>query len=635
MENKETKITLKVEASKANKEVKGVKKNIDKAEKSTKDLNKASSKTPKLLKGIRNGFKLIGTAMKAAGIGLVIALFAKLTEVLSRNQKVVDVFNKVMTTLEIMFTDFFSLLTDNIEPIKEFFVDIFENPVENIKALGTAIKDNIIERIESAIMVFGLAGKAIKQFMGGDFSGAADTAKQAGKELVDVATGVDDSFNKISNGVGKAIDKVSEYAEETYNSADALVELRKQQRLQEARLRGITLEYQNQQETLRQVRDDERVSIDERIKANEDLADSLIEQGNVEKGIIRDRISLIQQEIANGDTSIEKQEELINAKNDLVDVEERINGFRSEQQINENALQKEREENLNQLKEIGKTEQELAKQELKNQLTNRKKLIEVTVATEEEQNRLLLEAQREYNDGIIALEADKEKRLQEVLNQFIPEDEQGLSEAEKFELERERKREQFEKELEDLDKSEEEKANLLKKYDNDTTKESIRLAEEETQRKKMLKEMEVSMALGALSTITNALAEGSNVAKGFAAAEAIWSAYQGINAALADGEIPFPLRIANAVAIGTQAFANVKSIMSTDPQKGGQMSNGGGNQRNVISQSPRFDVVGDSDRLRDVEEEENKEPQESFVVSKKVSNQQELDRNKQTNSRFI
>lgn len=631
MANKETIITLKVEASKANKSVEGLDKNIDKAKKSTKDLNKESKKTPKLLKAMKGGIKGIGTALKAAGIGIVVALLAKFGEVLSRNQKAVDFFNKAITTLETVFTDLFSLFSNSIDPVKEFFTDLFENPQENIKAFGKLIKDNIIERFTSAIKTFGLAGKAIRQFFEGDFSGAADTAKQAGKEFIDVTTGVDDSFNKIGTGVKDTINAISEYAVETYNTADALVELRKQQRLQEARLRGITLEYQNQQETFRQIRDDERNSIDERIKANEDLAQSLIEQGKVEKGIINDRISLIQQEIANGDTSIEKQEELINAKNDLVDIEERINGFRSEQQINENALQKEREENLKQLQEIGKTEEELAKQELKNQLEDRKKLIEVTVETEEEKNKLLLEAQKQYNESLVTLEDEKQQAFQDVINKYLPEDEVGLSEAEKFKLERERKREQFEIELEDLEKSEEEKAKLLAKFDNQTKTQRERINEEEVKGKKAVEATKVDLVANAVGNISQYLEEGSTLAKGFAVAEALYNTYLGITEGLKAPTLP--QRIAEISFASITGFGAVDNILGT-PENA---SNGGG-RGTVVSannSSPRFDVVGDSQRLRDIDDQEDTEPQEVFVVSKKVTSQQELDRNRQNNSRFI
>ena len=66
----------------------------------------------------------IGTALKAAGIGLVVALLAKLGEVFSKNQKVLDTFNTAMTALEIAFNDLFSFISNlNYKFHREVLVD--------------------------------------------------------------------------------------------------------------------------------------------------------------------------------------------------------------------------------------------------------------------------------------------------------------------------------------------------------------------------------------------------------------------------------------------------------------------------------------------------------------------------------
>lgn len=622
----------------ANKELDNTRDKVEGVTKETQNLNRESKKTPALLKGISKGFKAIGTAIKAAGIGIVIGLVAKLGEAFSKNQKFLDGFNVSMEFLSRVMNDFVNFLIDSVEPVKAFFTDIFENPLENVKALGTAIKDNIIERFKSSIEVFGLAGKAIKQFFEGDFSGAMDTAKEAGKELVDVATGVDNSADKIAETVTKGAKAIGEYATETYNAAEAQVELKKQADLAESTIRQSILLYQNEIEKQRQIRDDVSLTLDEREKANNRVGELLQEQGKKEKALAQLRVNEAQAALDANEGNVELQKALIDAKTEQIDVEERITGFISEQKTNEVALQEERRQNLQEIRKIGAEKEQLAKIELENELENNRLLIERTISDEEERNAALLAAESQYNNALAELEEEKLTKLQEIQDKFIPEEEQGLSEAEKFELERERKREQFEKELEDLKIQEEEKAELLKEFDKDTSEEAIRLAEEETARKKMLKEQEVQMALGALSVITNALAEGSDVAKGFAAAEAIWSAYKGINAALADGEIPFPIRVANSIAIGVTAFKNVQSILSTDPEKGASGMRGNVNNSTPRREAaPRFDTVGDSRRVRDaeIENESKREPIEAFVVSKKVTSQQELDRTKNNNSRFI
>src|SRR6056297_1010659 len=85
-------------------------KGADKAEKTTKTINKETSELDnnakksnksftKLSKGglknFTSGLKAVGGALKALGIGLLLGLVAKLTDVLSRNQKVVDAVSTV------------------------------------------------------------------------------------------------------------------------------------------------------------------------------------------------------------------------------------------------------------------------------------------------------------------------------------------------------------------------------------------------------------------------------------------------------------------------------------------------------------------------------------------------------------
>ena len=91
-------------------------KSIGKASDETKDLDKGLEETGK---SGSKGFRAIGTAvkgfgmaLKAAGIGLVIALFVSLKEALERNQKVMDTVNTIMGTISITFNQVADVLTD-------------------------------------------------------------------------------------------------------------------------------------------------------------------------------------------------------------------------------------------------------------------------------------------------------------------------------------------------------------------------------------------------------------------------------------------------------------------------------------------------------------------------------------------
>ena len=50
------------------------------------------------------GIKAVGTAFKAAGIGLIVALVAGLTEAFSRNKRIMDGVSVVLGTIQEVFT---------------------------------------------------------------------------------------------------------------------------------------------------------------------------------------------------------------------------------------------------------------------------------------------------------------------------------------------------------------------------------------------------------------------------------------------------------------------------------------------------------------------------------------------------
>jgi len=241
-------------------------------------LDKSAATAGKGVGGISKAFKSLGVAMKAAGIGLVIGALAKLSEIFMQNQKVADGFNTAMEVLSIAFNDFVGFIVNNGGAVVDFFKAIFENPLESVKALGQSIKNNIIERFESFLDTLGFLASAVKKVFSGDFAGALEDVKSAGKESIDVLTGVNNTFDKATEFVGEATEAVKNYATETFKAASENVKLAKAAELAAVKNQGLIEKYDRQAEQLRQIRDDESKSIEERIKANEDLAKVLDEQ---------------------------------------------------------------------------------------------------------------------------------------------------------------------------------------------------------------------------------------------------------------------------------------------------------------------------------------------------------------------
>jgi len=340
------KVSLEIEAKTgtATSEIKDLQSGIGKL---NDEVVKGNKQTEKGLKGVgesaegtSKGVKGIGNALKGAGIGLAIAAFAKLVEVFNENQKVLDFFNITFEALSLAFNDFFNFLNNNIGTVIDYFKQSFDDPMQNVKDFGNAIKENLIERFESFLDTLGFLASAVKKVFSGDFAGALDDVKLAGKESLDVLTGVNDVFDKSVDIVTKVTKSVVNYTKSTIASAKAIVELNRQAEFASVINQGLIEKYDRQAEQQRQIRDDETKTIAERIAANEKLGEILDEQRTLmlENAAAIERAAQAQfDKNANDANAIALQE----AKNEVAAIEAQIEGFRSEQLINKIGLERE------------------------------------------------------------------------------------------------------------------------------------------------------------------------------------------------------------------------------------------------------------------------------------------------------
>ena len=120
-----------------------------------------------------------------------------------------------------------------------------------------------------------------------------------------------------------------------------MTELNKQAELSDVINQGLIEKYDLQAEQQRQIRDDERNTIADRIAANELLGEILDEQEKAMMDQANIRLAQAQMNANLDQNNIEFQKELIDAKNEVAAVEAQIAGFRSEQLSNEEALERE------------------------------------------------------------------------------------------------------------------------------------------------------------------------------------------------------------------------------------------------------------------------------------------------------
>ena len=566
-------VELQAKTDKAISEIEDLKKEIQKL---NKEVEKGNKQTEDGLKGVENaskdtakGIKGIGNALKAAGIGLAIAAFAKLKEIFEQNQKVADGFNTAFEFVSIAFNDFANFVINNTGAITGFFKSIFEDPKQALTDFANAFKRNIQERFESYLDTLGFIASAVKKVFSGDFKGALEDVKSAGKESLDVLTGVNNTFDKGTEAVTKVVKATSDYVKETGKAAAGNVQLEKNARLAEAANQGLIEKYDRQAEQLRQTRDDESKSFEERIKANEELGKLLDEQEKAMMANADARVKQAAAELAKNKDNVDLQVAYQEALNEQAAIEAQITGFRSEQQTNTNSLLREQKDLQNELALIGKSEREIERIELQQDYDAKKALIEREITDEAVKNEMLLALQKDYNDKLDKLNEDS-----------------SVKEAQWAEWTTEQK----------LNYAKNGLAGLAQNLGKETAAGKA-----------------AAVASALISTYQGAQDSYASLAKipvvgpalGFAAAAA-------------------------AVAAG---MANVKAITSTKtPQTaglGGGSSPSVARPSAPTSAPPAFNIVGASDtnQLAEAIGGQSQQPVKAYVVSNDVSTAQELDRN--------
>ena len=626
-EKRSINIDIKTNADETAKDFEKVADSVNDVETQVQDLNAGAEGGVKGFKKMSTAAKGLGVALKAAGIGLVVALFAKFKEILNENQKVVDFFNTTFEALSLAFNDFFNFVSDNFGGIVDAFKAIFEDPIQSIKNLGNAIKNNIIERFNSAIESIGFLGDAIVKVFSGDFEGAAESAKNAGKEFIDTLTGVDDTFDKTVETVGKVIDATSEYVTETVKAAKANVDLAKAAEIARVRQQGIVEEFDRQAEKLRQVRDEERNTIEERIAANDKLKETLDEQ---EKAALK----LVDLQIAAAAAQFKKNKNqeneiaLIEAQQERLAVLAQIEGFRSEQLANDLALDREKIELTNTKLEseanLGIERKRINAEQIADDLARLQRQQEIDAEEKAIQTARLQRVIDEAKDGTQA-KIDAQIALDE------------------FEVEAERKRLERAQEIADktaeINKESTDKQIASAKTLADTEKaiQDARLANAEAgislfktlagennklQALAIAAESAVSIAKTIITTQSaNAAATAQGAALAIPTAGASVAA---ASAAVVQNNISAGISIAAQIAAAAKGISALGGGASAP--SGGTINGGGGGG----SQPPNFNVVGDSslNQLASLQQQ----PTKAFVVSGEVTTAQALDRNRVQNA---
>jgi hypothetical protein len=330
------------------------------AKKTNKSLDETGEAQKKASKGsdvLKTGIKGVGLAFKAMGIGIVVAALKFFFDALKSNQRVVDAFAKVTGTIGIVMKEVVAAIisaVDQVSKASQGFDGLKKVMMGLLTVAITPLKLSFYQ-IKLALEVAQLAWES-SFFGGGDEEkikelrlGIEDTslaiketavdAVQAGKDIVN---NLGKAASEIGGVVGEVVDGISDISiKAAAAQAEANVSLQNNAILALANQQLLLEKADIAAEKQRQIRDEERNSITDRIAANEELGKVLDNQETAMLAVADAQIAAAEvNNQING--TIESQAELINTLANRQGVLAQIEGFRSEQKMNDLQLDRER-----------------------------------------------------------------------------------------------------------------------------------------------------------------------------------------------------------------------------------------------------------------------------------------------------
>ena len=618
---------------KLNETINETNKESKKAADSVEEVGKSGAAAEGGLKKVGKGFKAIGTAFKAMGIGLIVSAFFALKEVFTQNQKVADGLSTVFETISIVLNEVTNVVMEVYNSVSEATggFDALGKVLGGITKLFIAPFKATFFGIKLAVEEVQLAWEK-SPFGGGDLTTInelQDQIKQTKEDLKDVGKEVVQAGSDIATNLVEAAGEVGSFVTETVKGVKEIsisaakeqaklnVEIRNQAEIAAAQQSLLIEKYDQQAEKLRQVRDEERNSIDERIEANNKLNDVLDKQ---QEALLKQadlQVRAAQNEVNKSD-NLENQIALIEAVANREGVLAQIEGLRSEQLANDLALSKEK--------------------------------LELNQALIESQSALSFE-EKKFNAERIEDDNLRIERLKEILEEEKQVELERLQN--KIDSYKEGTQARLDAQIEYNTLSQELRLELISLEDEQR---DLSLAKDLEANKKRA-ENEKQLQEAKFNAVSNTLSSISNIAELFAGkskkqqerafkvqkaaniASATMETYKGATAAfnsLASIPVVGPVLggVAAAAAISA-GLVNVKNIASQKFDGGGTPSDEGSrpnipNLSTPQSVQPSFNIVGDSG-VNELEALKS-QPSKAYVVSGEVTTQQALDRNRQRNA---
>lgn len=578
-------------ANESSKEFKKLQKDLEESNKKINSLGGTTKKTGSAFGAMSK------TLMSGLGIGIVIQLVDKVTEILMQNQVVVDAVNTAFTGLTIAVTNISDAITDAFNTVSEANggFDATKKVIGSLLNIALIPLKLVFNELKLAVLgiqlaweqsIFGDGDQERITELKDNISETADTIVGLGDELLENGKVIVDNIGEAANEViegtkavtNAAIESVEEMSVESLtNQSKALVQAEKAYEKLEIKQQGLIEQYDREAEVQRQIRDNVNLSIEDRITANEKLSEILLKQAEAERATVTERIDILQMQENLLGTNEDRQNEILRLKAEEAAINARITGQKSEQLTNENALLQEKEDILNSTKE---TQREIAEIEDEVYLSG----IEDKIFAFEEEKRLLQER--------------TDLRLQS-LQEEIALAEEGTAKFAKLQNQKALLVANTEAKITEINRKQEEQRSKNE--------------EKQAENRAKIKEAEENMKIGIVTQGLNALTmlaqEGTALSKATAIAGITVDAAQaaiGIwknSTDVAFGPLAIAYRVAQTAALAASTVKAIQSVNQTQlntsggvstPQisAGGASGAGTGGGANSAPQVPEFQLNG-------------------------------------------
>ena len=629
-------------------DTKGAVKQVDQLNDSIKDTGKDAKSTQESLNTISGGatgrfgalkgkitgviksFKSLRVAVIASGIGALLIAVLALQQAFTRSEAGQNKFAKLMGIIGAVVNEVLDLFAD----LGEGIIKAFTDPKKAIEDFAKLIKDNITTRFEGLAELIPALGKAISLLFELKFKEAAKVAANATGKVV---LGVENIVDKTKAAIGQTAAFIKKLEEEARIAA----------KIADDRAKATKIERQNVVDRANADRDianlrfkaeqRDKFAVSERIKFLEEA--SALEENITNQEIEAARLRFEAKKAENdlGKSTIEDLDEVAQLEAKLIGLntsklrlqkrlQTSLTTFRNEEKAARDAAKK-AEEDAQKLKE------DLRKKNEKEEAIARENK---RIADERAQQEELKREEQQWNLLQKITNTAQEQELLELAQQY----------DKKFELAEGNK---------DLilalqEQQQTDSAAIDDKYNkerlaasNAASQKIIDKNNEDTQQKIDNQNAILSAttsALGSIGQIADAFAgddeerakKAFNINKGLGIAQAIISTSQGImNAYTNPVDVASGVAFAKSIAIGLAGAAQIATIATTQFQPSGGSSSSPSTSTNQdltsTSQSPSFNVVGQSGFNQVAGALGQQQPVQAFVVAGNVTTAQQLQNN--------